>query len=99
MNYARFGSIMAVDGKQKELAAILLQASQLLVQNSECIKYSVGLGEDPNSVWVYEEWASKAAHKASLQMAEIQALITEGMPMIAGMGSQTEINILPDKAE
>ncbi len=82
MKYGLFGSFIAVDGKRNELLQVLLEASELLKQNNDCIHYLVSTSEDPNTVWVYETWTNKEAHDKALEPENIRLLIQKAMPFI-----------------
>lgn len=89
MSYGLFGSFIAKKGKRDELLQILLDASEVLQQNDNCIHYIVSTASDPNAVWVYETWTSKEAHEKSLTPENIRLLIQKAIPFIerAGEGS------------
>lgn len=86
MKYGLFGSFIAKDGKRDELLQILLDASELLKQNKDCIHYVVSISDNPNTVWVYETWTDKESHEKSLVPEGIRLLIQKAMPLIQGMG-------------
>jgi quinol monooxygenase YgiN len=44
-------------------------------------------------VWVSEVWTDEAAHDASLEPADIQALIQEARPLIANMSDRTTLTV------
>lgn len=77
------GSFVAKEGKRDELAEILLEAARLVGQVGGCHLYLVSTKEgDPTSVFVTEVWDDQSAQEASLQNAEIRALIGQAMPII-----------------
>lgn len=86
MSYGLFGSFIAKKGKRDELLQILLDASEALQQNDNCIHYIVSTASDPNAVWVYETWTSKEAHEKSLTPENIRLLIQKAMPLIERVG-------------
>jgi quinol monooxygenase YgiN len=53
----------------------------------------VSTSEEPEAVWVSEVWTSVAAHDASLEPEDIQALIQEARPLITGMSDQTQLTV------
>jgi quinol monooxygenase YgiN len=48
----------------------------------------------PDALWVTEVWVSRDAHRASLQLPEVQAAIAKGRPLIAGFDSRAETTVL-----
>lgn len=86
MSYGLFGSFIAKKGKRDELLQILLDASEALQQNDNCIHYIVSTASDPDAVWVYETWANKEAHEKSLTPENIRLLIQKAMPLIERVG-------------
>ncbi len=97
MKYGLFGKFTAIPEKRDELVAILLKAADMLEKNNDCIQYIVSTSDEPNIIWVNEIWNNKAAHEASLDPADIKALIKSAMPLIASMSDQTELHILGGK--
>lgn len=89
MKYGLFGNFIAKDGKRDELLEILLEASELLKQNVDCIHYIVSTSYDLNAVWVYETWTNKEAHEKSLVPEDIRSLIQKAMPLIKGVGNDS----------
>lgn len=86
------GKLVAIEGKSDDLAAILLRAAKIVGDLPGCLLYAVSKDEaEPNAVFVTEIWESPEAHGASLQLPEVRELITEAMPILAGMpsGGQT----------
>lgn len=98
MKYGLFGKFVAHDGKQGELAAILIKAAKLLeTTNEDCLQYTVGISEDSNDVWVSEVWTDKKAHDASLEPDNVRNLIMKAAPLIKDMPSGTEYGVLGGK--
>lgn len=84
--YALHGQLKAKEGKAKELADILLKASELISTAKGCRLYVVGLDPTtPNSVWVTEIWDSKEDHDDSLQTPGVRELIGTAMPLLDGV--------------
>ena len=82
MKYGLHGKLQATEGKGRELADILLEASRLVLDGS-CHLYLVSLDEaTPDAVWVTEVWDSKEEHDASLQDPAVRNLIGRAMPLI-----------------
>jgi quinol monooxygenase YgiN len=60
-----------------------------------CDLYLVGISDErPDAVFVTEVWASREAHRASLQDPAVQAAIAEAMPMLTGEFQQTEMSVV-----
>lgn len=82
--YGLHGHLKAKPGKGNELAAILLQASQLVATANGCQLYYIGRTADaPDTIWITEVWDSQAAHDASLQVPGVRELIGQAMPILA----------------
>jgi quinol monooxygenase YgiN len=93
MTYGLFGKFSAQPGKRDDLVGYLLQAAKLLERNPGCVHYIVSTSDEPEAVWVSEVWTDEAAHDASLEPEDIQALIQEARPLIAGMSDQTQLTV------
>lgn len=94
MAYGYFGKFTAQPGRRDELAALLSKAATELDDHvPDCSLYAVSVAGD-DDVWVWEVWADKAAHDASLELASTQALIAEARPLIAAIGEGTEVEML-----
>jgi quinol monooxygenase YgiN len=86
--YGLMGSFKAVEGRRAELIRLLLAEAGAL---PGCLSYVVA--EDPAdevTVWVTEVWTDAAAHKASLQLPAVKAVIAQAMPLIAAFGEHRE---------
>lgn len=81
--YGRTGTMKAKEESADELAAILLEAADLVSNMDGCRIYIVGKDvNDAAMIWVYEIWESKEHHAKSLQREEVRALISKAMPLI-----------------
>lgn len=83
--YGLFGKLKAVDGKGDALAAILLEAAQLVSSAKGCWIYLVS--QDVHNaavVWVTEVWETQEDHDNSLKAPEVRALIGKAMPLLDG---------------
>ena len=90
--YGLIGRIKAVAGKRAELAKILVPGEGGM---PGCLTYLVA--EDPDdadALWVTEVWVDEAAHRASLQLPQVQAAIGKGRPLIAGFDSRVVTKVL-----
>ena len=85
--FGLIGKIKATDGHRDELAAILVGMASM----PACLSYLVAHDPtDPDGVWVTEVWESADAHRASLDLPEVQAAIGRGRPLIAGFEHRFE---------
>ena len=90
--YGLIGRMIAQPGKRGELAAILVPGEGGM---PGCLSYVVA--EDPanaDALWITEVWIDQAAHRASLQLPDVQAAIAKGRPLIAGFDNRVETNVL-----
>ncbi len=93
--YAMTGKLVAQSGKRDELVEILKQASKLVGEIPECHLYIVN--EDLSNethAWVYELWADKQAHDASLSHENIHELISKARPLLAAAPDGAELNVV-----
>ncbi len=97
MRYGLIGKFTAQPGKREELAAILLQAAELLQASQGCIHYVIGTTDEPDAVWVTEVWTDKAAHAVSLEPENVRALVARAAPLIASVSDRTELQVLGGK--
>jgi len=70
----------ATAGNAEKIADILRQVSALKMPGN--IKYDMAISSD--YICGYEEWESKEAHAASMQIPEVRALISQAFPYIDG---------------
>jgi quinol monooxygenase YgiN len=85
------GRIVAQPGQGDRLAEMLLEAAKGVEPNPDCLLYVVSRSlDDPDSVWVTEAWADRAAHDASLQDEAAKALIERARPLIADFADRAE---------
>ncbi len=84
MVFANAGTLGAVPGKRDELVAHLTRRNDRL-REIGCLAYEVGVNEDaPDTVFVVELWESADAHRASLQLPEVQESIAAARPLLSG---------------
>lgn len=97
--YGLQGALKAQPGKGKQLAAILLEAAELLTPIEACRLYVVGQdATDEDLVWITEVWDSKEDQQDSLQMETVKALIGRAMPLMEHMPEKgLEMDILGGK--
>jgi quinol monooxygenase YgiN len=82
--YGLIGKMTAQPGQRDALVAAILEGSAGL---PGCRSYVVALdAADANAVWITEVWDDEAAHKASLAIPEVRAVIARAMPLIADFG-------------
>lgn len=93
--YLLHGKLTAKSGHRDELAAILIQASELVSTAKGCRLYVIGRDEnDTNSVYVTEIWDTKEDHDNSLKVEGVRELIAKAMPILDGQptkGQQLEV--------
>lgn len=83
--YGLHGHLQAKEGKNEELAAILIKASELVSTAKGCKLYVIASdGTKPNTIWITEIWDSKEDHDNSLQVSGVRELIGTAMPLIDG---------------
>ncbi len=84
MAFAHVGTLGAVPGRRDDLVALLTARSDAL-RHVGCLLYEVGVSDDqPDTVFVAELWESAAAHRASLELPEVQAAIATARPLLSG---------------
>lgn len=80
--FGLIGHIQVQPGHRADLAAILTEGSG---EMPGCLSYVVAEDlADPDGLWVTELWTDRAAHRASLDLPEVQAAIARGRPLIVG---------------
>lgn len=85
MKYLLHGKLTAKQGEGKQLADILIKASQLIKTAKGCNFYVVSKdAANENDVWVTEIWDSKEDHDNSLTVAGVKELISKAMPILDG---------------
>ncbi|MBD1399032.1 antibiotic biosynthesis monooxygenase [Pontibacter sp. JH31] len=93
--YGLHGKLKATAGNGEKLAAILLEASQLVSTAKGCHLYLISKDrKEEEAVWVTEVWDSKEDHDNSLNVEGVRALISQAMPILDGMpqkGQELEI--------
>ncbi len=83
--YLLHGKLKAKAGHNEALAAILLQASELVGTVKGCHMYLIGRSDqDPDAVYVTEIWDSKEDHDNSLNAEGVRELIMKAMPLLEG---------------
>lgn len=92
--YGVIGQMLAAPGKREELIGHLLRGTKEMPGN---LAYTIfrDLG-DENAIWITEVWESAEAHKASLQLPQVQAAIAAARPIIAGFGTRAEVEPVPE---
>lgn len=85
VKYGLFGKLTAKAGQGAALAAILLEASQLVSAAKGCQVYLISqVADDETAVWITEVWDTKEDHDNSLKAAEVRELIGKAMPLLDG---------------
>lgn len=84
-------------GHRDDLVTILLAGEDGL-RAAGCDLYVVGTSDtdsdmDPDTVWVFEVWRSKAHHDESLSLPATKAAITAALPLLTGERTGQELTI------
>lgn len=84
MTFANVGTLGVLPGRRDELVVELTRRSAVLAE-AGCLLYEVGVSEEaPDAVFVLELWTDAAAHRASLDLPEVQAAIAAARPLLSG---------------
>lgn len=84
--YGIIGKLEATEGNRDKLIKILLDGTQNM---PGCQSYLIAKdNEEEAAIWITEVWETEAHHKASLQLPAVQKAMTEGKPLIAGVGQR-----------
>lgn len=84
MVFANIGTLGAAPGQRDALVAHLTRRSDVLA-GLGCLAYEVGVNDDePDTVFVVELWQSAAAHRASLEHADVRAAIADARSLLSG---------------
>lgn len=93
--YAMTGKLIAQPGKRAEMTDILLRAADTVSELPGCKMYIVCEDtSNENAVWVFETWADKDAHDASLKDERVRALIAEARPLMGGASEGAELRVV-----
>lgn len=86
--YGLIGKIKCKPGQRRALLAVLTDDWG---EMPGCSLYLIGEDvADPDGIWVSEVWASRDAHRASLQLPGVKDAIARGRPLIAGFDMSVE---------
>ncbi len=86
--YGLIGKMIALPGKQEELANILLAGVSGM---PGCKSYIVAKDStDADALWITEVWETQAMHSESLTLPSVIDAISKGRPLIAGFGERFE---------
>jgi quinol monooxygenase YgiN len=91
------GRIVAQPGQADALAALLVESAALLGDDDGCLLYVVSRSDEPDSIWVTEVWADRAAHDASLEDDRVRAIIARARPLVASFADRVELRPLGGK--
>ena len=103
MRFGLYAKLVAKPGERDALVGLLLRGQGEL-RDAGCDLYVVNVSpENPDVVWVTEVWASREAHRASLQLPATKQAIAEAMPLLTGEFDQIELSVvgglgLPERA-
>lgn len=94
VSYGYTGTMRTRSGRRDEVVALLTRDVDKL-RSVGCRVYAVAVSDDdPDLVWVYEIWESKAHHDDSLQLPSVKLAIEEAMPMLTGEFSGSELAVV-----
>jgi quinol monooxygenase YgiN len=94
MPYGYSGTMRTQPGRRDDVVALLLRDVDEL-RPAGCRVYAVATNDDePDLVYVYEVWDSKAHHADSLQLPSVKAAIAEAMPMLTGEFDGVELDVV-----
>ncbi len=94
MTFANVGTLGAAPGRRDELVAHLTSPKPGLV-DAGCLLYEVGVSDDePDTVFVAELWTSAEAHRASLELLEVQQAIAAARPLLSGQFGGFAFNVI-----
>ncbi|ROS76744.1 putative quinol monooxygenase [Cellulomonas sp. PhB143] len=94
MTFANVGTLEAAPGRRDQLVAHLTRRNHLLAE-AGCLLYEVGIDDrDPDTVVVMELWTSSAAHRASLDLPEVQASVAAARPLLSGTFGGLRFDVL-----
>jgi quinol monooxygenase YgiN len=81
-------------GRRDDVVAILLSGVDRLA-TAGCTSYVVTVSNtDQDVIWVFEIWATKAHHDASLQLPQTREAIGKAMPMLTGEFTGQEVSVV-----
>lgn len=84
--FSMYGKITSHAGKREELVQLLLEASCNLEDVDGCELYIINVAEDdPDVIWVTEQWRDAEAHTASLKNEQVLMIIGRAKPLIANI--------------
>ncbi|WP_210465685.1 putative quinol monooxygenase [Rufibacter roseolus] len=90
--YGLYGKLTASAGNGEKLAAILLEAAQLVSTAKGCHLYLVSIDKTlEDAVWVTEVWDSQEDQDNSLQVLGVRELISQAMPLLAGKPEKGQV--------
>ncbi|WP_218221753.1 putative quinol monooxygenase [Nesterenkonia sp. Act20] len=94
MTFANVGTLGVAPGARDQVVAILTRSNPEMEQ-AGCLLYEVGTSEEhPDTVFVMELWSSAEAHRKSLELPSVRALIEEAMPLLSGEMDGDQFQVL-----
>lgn len=88
-------SLITKTGQRDNLFKILVEASKLFENFGGCKIFNVTFSfEEPNLVFIYEEWSDECAYRSSLCIGITKELILRAKPMISGMVRTRTLTVL-----
>ena len=93
VRYGYLATMRTKPGHRDDLVTILLAGEDGL-RAAGCDLYVVGTSDpDPDTVWVFEVWRSKAHHDESLSHPATKAAIAAALPLLTGERTGQELTI------
>lgn len=93
--YAVYSGLIAREGKGHIIRKYLLEVAKEMNDIDDCKAYIIGV--DPKSddaLFVYESWANKESHDASLQLPVYQVLRDNARPYILTVRNFPSVNYI-----
>lgn len=94
MAYGYVVKFRAEYGQRDSLVALLLQAADVLRENTDCVQYLVStMNDDVDAVVVTEVWTDQQAHLQGLQDPTAALLVMQARELIAGVEARYELDV------
>lgn len=87
--FGMFGKLTTTPGKRDEVVNIFRESATALEAMQGCHLYVVAISDsEPDALYITELWSDADAHRASLQLPDVQAAIKQAMPMLDMTGME-----------
>jgi quinol monooxygenase YgiN len=98
MTHVLLNRLTARPGQRRRVVEILLESGKLFDDNPACLLYLVGeSSDDPNLIWVFDQWTSQEAHAEALQAPALRPFVEQATPLLEGMPEQFELRLAGGK--